>query len=261
MCGIFCSLGNDIPVLPNNEICQRLVSRGPDSVNTVQTKYPETTAQEQDTSTRDLHITLHSTVLSLRGSRTVTQPYQDPDGKYTLCWNGEAWSVGGEPTTGNDTEVIHKLLADALKASSSLHTDPMEPIASATVVSEALSTVAGPYAFVLFEHSRGRLFFGRDFLGRRSLLKMITEDGDLVISSVSDGKPDDGWTEVVANGVYCVDLHVRDPIVFLAFRENSGELPDSYLRRMGRFIVALAPYSHIGDGRAHNIQQSVGMQR
>ena len=258
MCGIFCSLGNSRHVLPNNEICQRLASRGPDSINTVQTRYPEKPAQEQDTSTRDIHVTLHSTVLSLRGSLIVTQPYRDPDGKYTLCWNGEAWSVDGERTTGNDTQAIHKVLVDALKASSYLHSDPMEPLASATIVSKALSTVAGPYAFAFFDHSRGRLFFGRDFLGRRSLLQRITHDSDLILSSVSDGNADDGWTEIEAKGVYCIDLHIRDPVCLQMIRE----LSDSYMHRMGRFIAALAPYSHIEDGQANKTQgQSVSMQR
>ena len=256
MCGIFCSLGTTHHILPNDEIKRRLVSRGPDSRNTVETLYPRTTAQKHDTSTRDIPVTLCSTVLSLRGSLTVTQPYQDSEGKYTLCWNGEAWSIDGEPTSGNDTKAIHRLLVDSLKPSSTFDNPHIEPLASARIVSEALSRVAGPYAFVFFDHSRGRLFFGRDSLGRRSLLRRLTNYGDLVISSVSDGNPDDGWTEIEADGVYCIDLHIMDAVaVWPGSKVSSG----SYMRQLGRFIAAPAPYSYIPDAESDSwVLRSVG---
>jgi hypothetical protein len=116
MCGIFCSLGTTHHILPNDDIKRRLINRGPDSINSVETLYPRTTAQKHDTSTRDISVTLCSTVLSLRGSLTVTQPYQDSEGKYTLCWNGEAWSINGEPMSGNDTKAIHRLPRPNLNA-------------------------------------------------------------------------------------------------------------------------------------------------
>jgi hypothetical protein len=195
-------------------------------------------------------------VLSLRGSLTVTQPYQDPERKYTLCWNGEAWSINDEPTSGNDTKAIHRLLVDALKPSSNFERPPIEPLASARIVAEALSRVAGPYAFVFFDHSRGRLFFGRDFLGRRSLLRRLTNYGELIISSVSDGHSDDGWTEIEADGVYCIDLHIMDAVaVWPGSRVSSG----SYMRQLGRFIAAPAPYNHIGDAQSiDGVLRSVG---
>ena len=256
MCGIFCSLGTTHHILPNDEIKRRLVSRGPDCIHTVETLYPRGTAQKHDTSTRDISVTLCSTLLSLRGSLTVTQPYQDSDGKYTLCWNGEAWSVDGRPTSGNDTKVIHRLLVDALKPSSRFEHPPIEPLASAEMVAEVLSQVAGPYAFVFFDDARGRLFFGRDFLGRRSLLRRLTNYGELIISSVSDGNPDDGWTEIEADGVYCIDLHIMDAVaVWPGSKVSSG----SYMRQLDRFIAAPAPYNHVGDEQSsNNVLKSVG---
>jgi asparagine synthetase B (glutamine-hydrolysing) len=230
------------PLLPNDEIRRRLVNRGPDSINTTETICPRTTAREQDAPPRDIHVTIFSTVLSLRGSVTVIQPYQDPDGKYTLCWNGEAWSIGGEPTRGNDTRAIHRLLVDALESSSSVEHSSQETLRGARIVAEALSQVAGPYAFVLFDHARRRLFFGRDFLGRRSLLKQVTYDGDLLISSITDGNPANGWTEIEAVGVYCIDL--RNSGSFAALREPEVP-PGSHMRQLDQYIAAFAPYNFI----------------
>lgn len=246
MCGIFCSLGTSHHILPGDEIKRRLVNRGPDSIRTVEWTYSGTTAQEHDTSSRDVYITLCSTVLSLRGSLTVTQPYQDSEGKYTLCWNGEAWSVNGETTSGNDTKVIHRLLVDALEPSSSSEQPPIEPLTIARIVAEVLSQVAGPYAFVFFDRSRGHLFFGRDFLGRRSLLRRCTNNGDLIISSVSDGDQESGWVETDADGVYCVDLHATDAV---AVRPGPKPSSNSSMRQFGRFLAAQAPYNYIPDAQ------------
>ena len=151
MCGIFCSISTRHHVLPDNEIRQRLEARGPDSSCTIQATF------------RNVRVTLCSTVLSLRGSTTVAQPYQDPEEKYTLCWNGEAWSIGGKPTLGNDTEAVHKLLVDALDSTTSMEVSLLGPSATATLVAEALSQVTGPYAFVFFDHVHGRLYLVATF--------------------------------------------------------------------------------------------------
>ena len=240
MCGIFCSLGTVRPLSPNDEIGRRLINRGPDSIKTIEAIYPQTAAREHDAAPSDIHVTLCSTVLSLRGSVTVVQPYQDPDGKYTLCWNGEAWSIGRKSASGNDTRAIHKLLADALESSSTVENSCQHALESASMVAGALSQVAGPYAFVLLDHAHHRLFFGRDFLGRRSLLKQVTHDGDLIISSITDGDPANGWTEVEAAGVYCIDLPNTGPVAATA----QPDIPSgSQLLQFGQFFAALAPYN------------------
>lgn len=235
------------------------MNRGPDSINTIETAYPGSTLQTDDKSTRDVQITHCSTVLSLRSSVTVSQPYQDAEGTHSLCWNGEAWSINGVSTSGNDTKAIHKLLVDALGPSSVLGQPPIEPLASARIVSEALSHVAGPYAFVFFDHAQGRVFFGRDFLGRRSLLRRITDHGDLIISSVSDGSLDDDWAEIEADGVYCIDLRFMEAVtVWPDPKVSSG--PST--RQFGQFIAAPAPYNHTEDGfPGRYISSSVGTQQ
>jgi hypothetical protein len=100
------------------------------------------------------------------------------------------------------------------------------------------------------------LFFGRDILGRRSLLRRLTNYGDLIISSVSDGHHDGGWAEIEADGVYCIDLHIMDAVaVWPGSKFSSG----SYMRQLGRFIAAPAPYNYIVDAQSKNNElRSVG---
>lgn len=207
MCGIFCSLSSTRHVPPDTIITTRLQSRGPDSTGTITSICTCNSTGESEEAPSTAFVTLHSTVLSLRGSKTTTQPYQDPSGKYTLCWNGEAWSITGKRPIGNDTEAVCKILVDGLERLSVEDASATcTASAQARCIALALSQIAGPYAFVFFDQLRSRLFFGRDFLGRRSLLTKITPDGDLLISSVSDGNARAGWTEVEADGVYYVDL-------------------------------------------------------
>ena len=113
MCGIYCSISKTCHIRPDPEIEQRLHKRGPDSTGTVHVVYPEGLANDEEHSS---HVTLNSTVLSLRGWQTVSQPFQDLDANYTLCWNGEAWSIGDQPATGNDTQIVYELLAQALNS-------------------------------------------------------------------------------------------------------------------------------------------------
>lgn len=231
MCGIFCSVSRTNQILPTDDIAKRLQARGPDSAWTVYAKYALDPSQ-RDTLKDETFLTFHSTVLSLRGSQTVVQPYQGPDKKFTLCWNGEAWSIDGRCTFNNDTEAVYQLLANASAAQSD--SDVLEKdIGSGTEVVEALSRICGPYAFVFFDHPRGRLFFGRDFLGRRSLMKRITNEGDLIISSISDGNVAQGWDEIEADGVYCVDLQLTN---------DAMPFSSSQLRTWGNFTAKRFQY-------------------
>ena len=233
MCGIFCALSETGHLLPSEELKQRLANRGPDSQRIVEIK----SSGNNYSSTRPVCVTFLSTVLSLRGSNTVIQPYQSDDRKYTLCWNGEAWSIGTKSTFGNDTEAVFNLLVNTLKALLENEDGLQGPLEAATEIAKALSTVAGPYAFVFFDHDRGQLFFGRDFLGRRSMLKRSSDKGDLILSSISDGEPNAEWTEVEADGVYCIDLQAGEQ-----FLSGSTASPTSSYQKFGDFHAVVVPY-------------------
>jgi asparagine synthetase B (glutamine-hydrolysing) len=206
MCGIFCSLSRASHVSPDADVLQLLQRRGPDSTSCAQ----HTSGDDRDDtlpqgeSSGKVFLNFTSTVLSLRGSRTVSQPLQSSDGSHVLCWNGEAWSIAGHPTKGNDTEAVFELLLAA--ASQSRHT-ALRAQDTSNIIAKHMATIAGPYAFVFFDRPAGRVYLGRDFLGRRALLWRTNESGDLLISSVTSGSHDNTWSEIEADGIYCIDLN------------------------------------------------------
>lgn len=220
MCGIFCSLSRHQHVEPTPAVRDLLTARGPDASNKV-------TIECEGQQSRPSFITCFSTVLSLRGSATVAQPLRNKDSQSTLCWNGEAWTIQGASPVGNDTTSVLELLIR------STSTCPGEIHVQA--VSSAMSQIAGPYAFVFIDASRSRVYFGRDFLGRRSLLYKVDVEGNLLLSSVTDGSSGEGWSEVEADGIYCIDLAL-----------HSAPDPRNF-EHWGDFVVAKAAYTHIDD--------------
>jgi asparagine synthetase B (glutamine-hydrolysing) len=198
MCGIFCSLSRHNYIVPDTTTKRLLRNRGPDSIGQHQALIAAESHQE-DATVRPLHTTFLSTVLSLRGATVVEQPLRDEETGSVLCWNGEAWSINGEVVKGNDSvAVFDRLLAASLCASST------ETAAKAVI--DLLSSIRGPYAFVFYDAGNKLLYYGRDCLGRRSLLRKSTSDDTMVLSSVCDNTSGEAWSEVEADGVYTVNL-------------------------------------------------------
>lgn len=187
MCGIHVSLSSaprDVP----EAIKTCLQNRGPDFLGQ--------TVCGNDASSLCC-LTFSSTVLALRGDHLARQPLVSPDGRSILCWNGEAWRLDRRQVEGNDGEAIHDLLTKASASDASSRQD---------AVLNVLRAIEGPFAFVYYDKSMQKLFFGRDRLGRRSL--MLAQDGisgDLVISSIAEAC-DPRWKEVEANGIYVVEI-------------------------------------------------------
>ncbi|KAI4710046.1 hypothetical protein J4E89_005278 [Alternaria sp. Ai002NY15] len=198
MCGIFFSLSRTEHVIPDANTQRLLRNRGPDSTGQHQTIIE---SSAKDVSTR-LHATFLSTVLALRGNDIVEQPLRDDTTGSVLCWNGEAWSIAGQAIDGNDSKLVFTKLLDACTGTRE---------ASMRRVIELLSVVRGPYALVFYDASHQRIYYGRDCLGRRSLLQKSTLDGTLVLSSVCDNASGESWAEVEADGIYVVDVELADP--------------------------------------------------
>jgi asparagine synthetase B (glutamine-hydrolysing) len=221
MCGIFFSLTRDDYVVPDASTEQLLKNRGPDSIGKHQTLIP----QPQD---RKCHATFISTVLSLRGASVVEQPLRDPSNNSVLCWNGEAWSVGGQPVQGNDSARVFQHLLRRRPAGSE-----NDRKASITQVVEQVATIRGPFAFVFYDAVYNYLYWGRDCLGRRSLLRRQPAHNELIISSVCDGSTGDRWTEVDAIGVSIIDLTT------FPSNSSSGIFDAPYSRRDMPGIIGL----------------------
>lgn len=204
MCGIYFSCDRE----KNTNHCDNslgfLNRRGPDSFKSV---HREAKGGLIDTSLSDescvLYLTFIATVLSLRGDFNVEQPLEDKQSGSILCWNGEAWQIDCTPIVGNDAVAVFNLLVKAVsfRCSSSREDISSEEEASQAVLG-VLSTIRGPRAFVFYDAQYQRIFYGRDALGRRSLLHKIDGSGSLMISSVIDYADTQDWAEVESGCIY-----------------------------------------------------------
>ena len=102
--------------------------------------------------------------------------------------------------------------------------DTLEKASSEIEILSALQSIEGPFAFVYYKTSSKKIYFGRDCLGRRSLLWLRSDKGAFMLSSVGKAKTNqddpDVWEEVPANGIYSIDLNTD----ILAL-EEPNELP------------------------------------
>lgn len=210
MCGIHAVISTSAPGELSSSLRQRLCSRGPDHISTHEARLSRSGPHEDEDGggnadvppTTKVHLAFTSTVLALRGDHVARQPLVDPDSGSVFCWNGEAWKVRHHDVDGNDSEAIAGLLSDAVRRSGSAR-DREEGVL------RVLRSIDGPFAFVFFDKPSGRVYFGRDRLGRRSLL-LRADGAQLVISSVAESA-DESWKEVEADGVYVLDLSEETP--------------------------------------------------
>ena len=214
MCGIFFSCSQERHQPPSNALFDHLKRRGPDAADSILPSVTlETIAPQRSglkLQTRTCFLNFLSTVLSLRGSSVVRQPLTDLDSGSVLCWNGEAWKIGSQLIQGNDAENVFDTFLNATKRHSDNIDDNMLASRDHSLqnVFDVLSSITGPYAFVFYDARHHRVFYGRDVLGRRSLL--IRRDATTIIelSSTCDPIGAEDWLEVEADGIYVLDLTV-----------------------------------------------------
>ncbi|CAF4825888.1 unnamed protein product [Rotaria sp. Silwood1] len=122
--------------------------------------------------TSDLYVTFVVSVLALRGYKQQ-QPFIDEDGNI-LLYNGEIYE-GSLQIKPDDNDGV--LLSHHLKQCS-----------NDIDICNLISTLEGCFAFIYFQKKTNSLYYGRDRLGRRSLLYSIENDSQsnikLIISSV-----------------------------------------------------------------------------
>ncbi len=194
MCGIYCSIGLQGFLGPSAPTEQELRRRGPDCYNKHEL--------EATVDGNAVFITCASSVLSLRGHEIASQPLKDPNSSSFLCWNGEAWKIGSHTVEGSDSARIFELFVQTVSRD--------QHISGCGPVINAISQIAGPYAFVFYDSYHERVYFGRDCLGRRSLMRRSDINGSLIVASVRGRLTEEDveeWLEVEADGIYYVDLH------------------------------------------------------
>lgn len=211
MCGIFFSCSEKDHCHPSEALLEILQKRGPDGVSTSlrMARFGPTAAPGSgfDMQMTTTFLTFVSTVLSLRGDTLVSQPLEDPSSGSLLCWNGEAWKTSVGVVQGNDAEVIFRLFLDATQT----HNDGLMDNSFTSEdklqnLTKHVANIAGPFAFLFYDAPNQRVLYGRDALGRRSLLVKRYSLGGLTLCSVSDSSDCEEWEEVEADGIYMLDL-------------------------------------------------------
>lgn len=207
MCGIYFTFSVARPIRPDDVVVQLLRNRGPDSFQQRDTTVTARNAASTPGEPRHYHLSFSSSVLYLRGDHTATQPFLDEETGSILCWNGEAWQIGNTEISGNDGEtVFNMLLHTATSSTAHGHLSQDETHKRIKSILAAFDSIRGPFAFVYYDALTGIIFFGRDCLGRRSLLTKTDADGTISIASVCTGTLGEGWHEIEADGVYASDI-------------------------------------------------------
>jgi asparagine synthetase B (glutamine-hydrolysing) len=203
MCGIYCSISLGGHNRCNKETRELLEARGPDSVQELSISIDVPDSRTADSQPVQIHIYVLATVLALRGDHVEAQPLKDKQSQSFLCWNGEAWKQDDHVVAGSDSQHVFALLLRACHSTL---------VSSKQNVLDALTSIAGPFAFVFYHAASRRLFFGRDQLGRRSLLSRNISGGGLAFCSITDA-PSSSWTEVETSAVHFLDLsnHLTTP--------------------------------------------------
>lgn len=211
MCGIHATISVAKHSELSENLRQLLINRGPDHLGQVEREISLPSVAP------DLRIalTFTSTVLALRGDHVAKQPFRHGNSNSVLCWNGEAWKFDDEIVSGNDGEAIFARLA---QCDDSTVQDRQAQILS------TLRRIQGPFTFVFYDSVGQCFYFGRDRLGRRSLLMREGPDGQSLSFSSVAGSPASGWEEVQANGIYSVQFHPA----------SSGEKPISLGHHISR---------------------------
>lgn len=228
MCGIYFSYSYTDLHRPSEELLHRLRSRGPDHCQS----FSQACAQRfQDPA--DGFWFLTSTVLSLRGEGIAKQPFFDSQSGSYLCWNGEAWAIDAAPVINNDTEQVFKRLLEANRAGIPKN-ESREPDQAFENIVNVLKSIKGPYAFVFFDSRTGRVIFGRDILGRRSLAFKKEGTDSVQICSIVDPDDSEGWQEVDSNQLCTIDFDSTNHLFHLMKidRVNSSQSQTSRVCRM-----------------------------
>lgn len=134
-----------------------ITARGPDYINLTQFVHQK------------YQISMFSSVLSLRQPFT-SQPIHNND--FILQFNGELYNQ--QTLLTNDTNYICDLLQQNLNLSN---------CSRSQAIFNTLYSLSGEFAFVIYDLQSNLIYFGRDSIGKRSLLYSY-QNNQLLISSV-----------------------------------------------------------------------------
>ena len=222
-------------------VCLRdaIRSRGPDSEGAVQLMCSPADDAHPPHNPCLTSAVLCSSVLHMRGASCTSQPVEgscNAGGSavtLSLAWNGEVFGVEGRALGDeNDTTMLLAMFSAALSA------EGVTPETYDAAVHSVLQKIEGPYAFVLsVGHST---YFGRDQLGRRSLLYSYHQN-HFALSSVAPFVSNGPWMgatfrEVPTGGFYRFDRFDEN---FAITMIEWGSQPLYDARRMAKVIAEI----------------------
>ncbi|KAG6831260.1 hypothetical protein H0H92_011770 [Tricholoma furcatifolium] len=193
MCGIFFAARANNTDDTFGALSQKLqvanAARGPDAQG-----YYQTSVNSGAEDSLTFVLEFYASELRLRGDNFVEQPHHR-DG-HVLCWNGEIFD--GMDISAHENDGVRLF-------------DKLRTLDTADEIQDLFASIEGPYAFVYYQSSSRRLFFGRDPLGRRSLLihKPTSSSPYILLASVSAGI-DAGYEfeELPTESIFCLDLQI-----------------------------------------------------
>ncbi|XP_011633493.1 asparagine synthetase domain-containing protein 1 [Pogonomyrmex barbatus] len=181
MCGIFCSIyqsGHDSESLEQWNICKdAIAARGPDHL-----------IEKHLSLNHNWHGHFAAAVLWMQGAGVTMQPSLDTNDNL-LLWNGDLFSGCLAKDDVCDTNVV------------------LDELQSTTDITSVLRKIEGPYSLVYYKRSNNMLYFGRDIIGRHSLLlKIDNKTNSMILASVAN-KRIKGIIEVPAIGIFAMNLN------------------------------------------------------
>ncbi|KAK2588827.1 hypothetical protein KPH14_001698 [Odynerus spinipes] len=180
MCGIFCCVSQhsqDVDSSNEWHTCKEFINaRGPDKL-----------AQNLVSLNETWFGHFAASVLWMQGLNLVKQPLVDSDGNI-LLWNGDVFSGSLAKVDACDSITI------------------LNAFGTCSKITNILENIQGPYSFIYFQKSTKLLYFGRDSIGRHSLLlKLNNEQNILTLTSVGR-KHLKNIVEVPAIGTFVINL-------------------------------------------------------
>ncbi|CBY39086.1 unnamed protein product [Oikopleura dioica] len=153
-----CGIGVFVNCEPDDQTVKSLKRRGPDFY------HQETFTVAGQT------VTVIATVLSHQGEGIIAQPIVTED--FIFLWNGEVYDHPKfEPEKHEDTNWFFENVASHMTGENQAGIEIMKEI-------------RGEFAFCTIDRRSGEIYFGRDRLGRRSLL-LYAYDNQLILTSSS----------------------------------------------------------------------------
>ncbi|CAG5091162.1 Oidioi.mRNA.OKI2018_I69.PAR.g12894.t1.cds [Oikopleura dioica] len=219
-----CGIGVFVNCEPDDRTIKALKNRGPDF-------YHQETFNVVGQS-----VTVVATVLSHQGEGIISQPIVTDD--FIFLWNGEVYDHPRyQPQEGGDTNWFFDNVGSQITGE------------NATGI-EIMKEIRGEFAFCTINRKTGEISFGRDRLGRRSLL-LYSFENKFILASSSSGYH---FIELPADGLYSFNLKMMDKLKRHPFAANTkvdGHMLDEFLfSNLNENMLAI---EGIKDGKLHSL--------